>query len=290
MKPYSSRHAVLLLACVSSLALTGCPAATTGKSGKESSLSTAIASAAKDAANSGDQQQSLMFTQRLYKQDPNNADYIVNYAKDLRRAGRVEDAKLVIRTPALGKRADAKMLTEAAMVLVSAGEYDEAMSFAQKALEKNGKSPDAHHALALAMSGLEEHAGAQLQFQKALDLWPEGRDQTPILNNLAMSMAAQGKISDAKLIMSMATGEALTSRTYQTNRALLGTLEDKEVKVEKVPIDAPDSGDHIKIEKPADSVKNKQPKAKGGKMEPIVEYRGIKLDRPAIQLASNDLV
>lgn len=277
----------LLLACASSLVLAGCPAATTSKTSGDSKVSSAIASAAKDAASSGNQKQSLMFTERLYKEDPNNADYIINYARDLRRAGRVEDAKLVIRTPAKGKRANAAMLTEAAMVLISAGEYDEATGFAQKALEKAPKSPDAHHALALAMSGLDEHADAQLQFQKALELWPEGRDQTPILNNLAMSMAAQGKISEARLIMSMATGEALASRTYQNNRALLDTLSDRDIRAEKLPGQNPDG---IKLEKPAEAVKNKAA-PKPGKMQPIVEYRGIKLLRPHESAdEGNDLV
>ena len=276
-----TRASYLCIAMVASLALAGCPAATTSgtKSGKPA---TALETVAKAAADSGMSKESLIFAERLYKEKPNDPEYIVNYAKGLRRAGNIEAAKLVIRTPAKGKRATPDMMTEAAMVLVANGEYDEATGLAQKALEKAPKSPDAHHALALAMSGMEEFAGAQLQFQKALDLWPDGRDQTPIINNRAMSMAAQGKIEDARMIMSMATGEALTSRAYQNNRALLDSLEGKEIKVEKLPGDKGTKA-NIKIQKPGDAAKGKP--GKPGKMQPIVEYRGINLDKDFVLAA-----
>lgn len=192
-----------------------------------SSVNASIAEAAKDAASSGRPKESLMFNEKLYRSDPRNNDYILAYARDLRRAGRIDDALLVVRTPAKNKKATSPILTECAMVLISDGKYDEAMGFAQKALQKDGKSPDAHQALALAMSGMGEHEDAELQFKKALDLWPEKRDRTPIINNLAMSMAAQGKITQARDVMSQATGEALTSETYQTNRALLESLKDR---------------------------------------------------------------
>jgi len=232
-----SRLRLVSLAVISIVTLSGCAdmmktAAKDGtvKEGRDAKLSGAIASAAKDAQDSGMTRESLMLQEKLYRNDPNDQGNILQYARALRVAGRIDDAKLVIRTPAKSTRVQEPILTEAAMVLISAGEYDEALEFAQKAVEKNTKSVDAHHALALALSGLGKYEDAQLQFQETIQMWPQGRDQTAVINNLAMSLAAQGKIGDARTAMAMATGEALRSQTYQNNRALLETLKDRPAK------------------------------------------------------------
>lgn len=266
-------YALLLALCLS-----GCQNFTPGKATaaktSDKGVAGAIASAAQDAAGSGMIKESLLFNEKLYRSDPHNPEYILNYARDLRRAGRTADAKLVIRTPAKGPRATEPLLTECALTLIAAGEYNEALTFAQKAVEKNDKSPDAHQALALALSGLGKYADAQLQFQEAMDLWPEKRDRTSIINNLAMSLAAQGKINEARTVMSLATGEALRSEVYQNNRALLDGLEEPVVKEEKLP---PPTTIEIKANAKTD---DKKPLAKAApmavvkksvKMQPIVE-------------------
>ncbi|MCB1537526.1 MAG: tetratricopeptide repeat protein [Rhodospirillales bacterium] len=252
-----------VLICAALLALAGCShihpkGAPDSKSSASDKISSAIASAARDAAAGGMTQESLMFQEKLYKQDPRDAANIVNYAHGLRRAGRIDDAELVIRTPATDKRAGAPMLTEAAMVMISAGNYDEGLDFAQKALDKDGKSPDAHHALALALSGLGKNADAQLQFQKALDLWPDDRDTTPVINNLAMSLAAQGKIKEARGVMRLATGQALDSSVYQNNRAMLDSLKDTDVVVMEKIAAPTESGSEVISLSPARIVEGKK--------------------------------
>lgn len=224
------RTASVLALVVAAVALSGCQ--TTGGATSSRSMSSddriagAMASAARDAATSGLLAESLAINQKLYNDDPNNADRILAYARDLRRAGRIDDAKLVIRTPALGGNASEPMLTECALTLVAEGSYEDAVAFAEKAIAKNAKSPDAHQALALAKSGTGDHAGAESAFAKALALWPQGRDQTAVINNLAMSQAAQGHVAQARATMTMATGEALKSEIYQNNRAFLSSLRD----------------------------------------------------------------
>ncbi len=276
----ASRKLQFLCLSAAALLLAGCaggmPGKATATSGGRSTpkadsqkLASAIASAAQDAAAGGMTQESLMFQEKLYRQDPRNPDNIINYARGLRRAGKLEDAKLVIRTPAKAKRVTAPMLTEAAMVFVSAGEYEEALDFAQKSLEKDGKSPDAHHALALALSGLDKNADAQLQFQKALELWPDTRDTTPVINNLAMSLAAQGKVKEAKNVMALATGEALRSPVYLNNRAMLNTLKDREIAAEKI---APPAETVKQVTSVSPNREKTKPARKmPGRMKPIVE-------------------
>lgn len=258
-------RAFLLTLSVCTLALAGCGTAKPGKAGAANAggsdkVSRAMASAARDAADGGLTQESLMFQENLYHKDPRNEVNIINYARGLRKAGRIDDALLVVRTPASAQRASSPLLTECSMVLIAAGEYNAALGYAQKAIERDKKSADAIHALALAMSGLEEHSAAQLQFQKALDMWPENRDKTPVINNLAMSLVAQGKVSEARTVMSLATGEALRSRTYQNNRALLESLKDRDVRREKLAA-------------PATQAAPAPKKAKGvhAKMKPIIE-------------------
>lgn len=232
-----TRLTPVFLALISTLALGACAGGLPGKASSarskadnKSAVAGVIASAAANAASEGNTTDALVFQQKLYYADPRNPDYILSYARALRRAGKIDDALLVIRTSAGEKRAKEPLKTEAAMVLISAGKYDEAMEFAQGALGKNGKSPAAHQALALAMSGLNKNAEAEEQFRQALRLWPENTDKTPVINNLAMSLAAQGKISEAKAVMSTATGEALKSPIYQNNRAMLDSLKDSVVR------------------------------------------------------------
>ncbi|MBU6235381.1 MAG: hypothetical protein KGQ41_06015 [Alphaproteobacteria bacterium] len=225
----ASRIAIL----VAALALSACQ--TTGATPKsamaksDSKIAGAMADAARDAANSGKIGESLAINEKLYRSDPNNQSFILAYARDLRRAGKVDDARLVIRTPALSPDATASMQTEAAMVLIADGDYKEALTFAEKAVDKDATSPDALQAQALALSGLGRHAEAEDAFTKAYTLWPQARNKTSVINNLAMSQAAQGKVDEANKTMALATGEALRSEVYQNNRAYLKILRDTNV-------------------------------------------------------------
>jgi Flp pilus assembly protein TadD len=279
-----------LLIALSMLALSGCDhfhgktaqAKGDGAASKDK-VAGAIASAAADAANEGNTADALAFQQKLYNGDPRNPDYILSYARALRHAGRIDDALLVVRTPAKGPRATEPLMTECAMVLIAGGQYEEALDFAQKALEKDDDSAGAHQALALALSGLNKNADAELQFRRSLELWPEDADKTPIINNLAMSMAAQGKISEARKVMAMATGEALKSATYQNNRAMLDSLKDRDIVGQKLTVQStaeitsqapaagaaklPNAG--ARMAPVISSPSKVQPRAK---MKPIVEY------------------
>lgn len=236
----AKRATVSVLALTLALGLAACQ--TTGSMSKapseNSRIAGAMADAAKDAAGSGRLSESLAINEKLYHDNPNNPERVLAYARDLRRMGRIGDAKLVIRTPALSKNASEPMLTEAALVMIGDGNYDEAVTFAEKAIAKNASAADAHQAMALALSGNGRHKEAEEAFARALALWPEGRNQTAVINNLAMSQAAQGKIKEARATMAMATGEALRSKVYQNNRAFLASLDDADpsVKMQNEPI------------------------------------------------------
>lgn len=229
MKEISRSHISSGVVVLAALLLAGCQ--TTGSTAKTGSLANqrvagAMAAAARDAASSGRIEESLAINRKLYLANPNDKAHILAYARDLRRAGRIDDARLVIRTPSLGSDATPAMQTEAAMVLIAAGDYSEARQFAEKAIAAAPASPDAYQALALAQSGEGNHEDAEAAFSKAFTLWPNDRDKTSVINNLAVSQLAQGKVTEAGKTMSMATGEALKSEVYQNNRSYLKTLRD----------------------------------------------------------------
>lgn len=237
MKTLKKNASLALLASVVLLAGCATSAGTShNKTATPTRVADAMASAARDASGSGRLSESLAINQKLYRTDPNNPNYILAYGRDLRRAGKLDDARLVVRTPALSATATAPLLTEAAMVLVTQGNYTEGLDFAEKAVAKQVTSPDAYQAQALALSGLNRHAEAEAAFTKALTLWPQMRDKTAIINNLAMSQVAQGKISDANTTMTLATGQALGNAVYQNNRAFLSSLRDRPV---AAPINMP---------------------------------------------------
>lgn len=247
--------------------LGGCTTTKSKTADNDMRIAQALSSAADEAASGGMMQQSLSFQERIYKKDPKDPTAIVNYARALRKVGRVDDARLVVQSAAQARRAPIEVLTEYAMVLVASGDFNAALGAAQSATEKSKKSAPAIHALALALAGLGQYEDAQLQFQQALRIWPEDQDKTPIINNLAMCLAAQGKIAEARSVMALASGEALDSAVYQNNRALLQSLDDRGV--ERAAISPAHGGDALSGKKQkGKATRAINPK---GKMAPILE-------------------
>lgn len=230
----SSSRLTLALTCAAALALGACAGTSKSSGNKDAIISNALASAASDAASSGQLQNSLLFVEKLYNKNPKDPDAITAYARALRRNNRLDDATLVIQAAARDKSAPAELKAEYATLLIAKGNYPEAEQIARAAVTRKGGSPEAQHALALALTGLGKEAEAEEHFRTALLRWPDGADRTPIINNLAMNLAAQGKLKDAKEVMEMATGDALSSDTYRNNRALLSALKD-EVPVTALP-------------------------------------------------------
>src|SRR5688572_23874262 len=132
---YKTSCAVRLLAfTLAGCETAGIPGMKTASASTQASstAAAAVASAARDAAGSGMTRESLMFQEKLYNTDPRNPEYILNYARALRYSGKIDEALLVVRTPAKGTRATEPLMTECAMILISAANYEEALTFAQK--------------------------------------------------------------------------------------------------------------------------------------------------------------
>lgn len=214
----TSRRLFTLLAA-SAMALTLSACQTTGSS------SSARVDAALDraAAQQSTPKSDLATLERSYKRDSDNAEIATQYGRALREAGRLQRS-IVVLTPFAddGKKfPQAKIeygATQAAM-----GNYDEAINYANAALDQRPDSGQAHHVLGVALDAKGQHPQAEQHFRKALENW-EG-DPAPVLNNLGLNLAAQGYIDQAIDTLRQAMSTAPNRSEIERNLRIVTALQ-----------------------------------------------------------------
>jgi Flp pilus assembly protein TadD len=222
---------------LAALALTGCIAAPPPNPQELALIETATSpilpatKAERDLAEKQDLLTQAKFWGEEYEKNPNEYEASLKYARVLR---------------AIGSSARATEITSQAMTL-KPGDVELTMIFAQANLDQ-GKAEDAAMALARAepggqsdwrflsiigvtMDSLDQHAGAQDYYRKALALSPEN---PKILANLGLSYALEGKpgLAEQTLRQAMALPGA-DSRVTQNLIVVLG-VQGKFEEAEKI--------------------------------------------------------
>lgn len=177
----------LLLSSALALTLSACAGTPPSQ---EAKLNTALESAARGS------KQSLSYWEKAYERDTKNPENALHYATALREAGRLNRAALVIEPLAQKKGQDnSAVLTEYASILAAMGRYEEAQTYAEKAIAITPASGQAHHVLGIALDAQGKHPEAEKAFRTALGNW-NGNAAT-VLNNLGLNLASQGFVDDA---------------------------------------------------------------------------------------------
>ena len=128
----------LIVIGVSSAVLAGCAG---GQSAQDAQLDMAIERAAKRADLAGDDVQKIAVYERVYKQNPKSEKAAVEYARILRKTGRIAQAEAILSPFAEDMGAGADAFAEFAAIKVAKGENNEAEIFSglfwigQKAVE-----------------------------------------------------------------------------------------------------------------------------------------------------------
>lgn len=185
-----------------SLALTGCT--TTDTQGPKSSGPAvpfdkviSLPTPAKDSdILYGEERDDLSVIQNAYQRDQKNAMLAARYGKALREANKVKEAKTVLLPWSENTEAGTLVNSELSAIYLSENNLDKAEFAARKAIKADNANYRAWRDLGNALDAQEKYVEGETAFRRSLALWT-GKDKVPIMNNLALNLAAQGKTDQA---------------------------------------------------------------------------------------------
>ncbi len=216
----------LLLIAASSLALAACAtgSATNNSTPYSSKVDAALDRAASRANASGGSEASLSFLEQLYKRNPSNVESTVKYARALRDSGNSLKAATILAPLATGPKATSDLKTEYASILLTQGNFKQAEKIARDAITQDEKNYRAFQTLGIALDAQEFYPQAEVAFRKALEMW-QG-DPVPILNNLALNLANQDRLSESIEILQKAQASAPGRQDIERNLRIIQTLNE----------------------------------------------------------------
>lgn len=175
-----------VLALMSS-GLTACGTSPQGTGSPEASVS-------RSSGNSvlyGDRREKLSSIEALYNQNQKDPMIAARYGKALREAGQYKAAKAIL-IPLTGDKTVATLAnTELSAVYLSQADFEKAEYAARAAIKADEKNYRAWRNLGNALDAQEKYKEGETAFRKAMELWGND-DKIPVMNNLALNLAAQG--------------------------------------------------------------------------------------------------
>lgn len=221
----NARLLINTLMVSSALLLAACQ--TTGTTGQGASAADPVDAALQRAhteGQTGGAPESLASIEKLYKQDSNNPNVAVRYARSLRDNGRMTRAAMVlnplIENP---KTKTVGVVTEYAAVQAAMGNFEQAEKYARSAVVMDQNSAEAYHVLGIALDAQGFNKQAEVAFRKALDNW--SGDPSPVLNNLGLNLAAQGFLDEAISTLHRAAALAPNKMEIERNLRIVQALQ-----------------------------------------------------------------
>lgn len=186
--PVLSFVALVLL----STALTGCgtttPPLETGKDKPQLSLP-------KPASNAdilyGETKDNLANIESKHLQNPSDTLIAARFGKALREAGKNKEAKSVLSPLSDNKEIGTMVNTELSALYMAEGNFAKAEFAARKAIKQDGANYRAWRNLGNALDAQEKYVEGETTFRRSMEIWT-GADKVPVMNNLALNLAAQG--------------------------------------------------------------------------------------------------
>ncbi|HOO51149.1 MAG TPA: tetratricopeptide repeat protein, partial [Alphaproteobacteria bacterium] len=139
----------------------------------------------------GDKREKLSVIKSLHTKSPDDPLIAARYGKALREAGQIKSAKSILIPLASNKEVATLANTELSAVYLSEANFEKAESSARKAIKADKMNYRAWRNLGNALDAQEEYKEGEEAFRKALELWAD-EDKVPVMNNLALNLAAQG--------------------------------------------------------------------------------------------------
>lgn len=166
----------------------------------------------------------LSSAESAYKSNPKDAYIAARYAKALRENNNLNRARTVIEPFLKAKNIPTLVPTENAAQLLEVGKFAQAESAARKATAIDNKNFRAYHMLGIALDAQQKHEDAEKAFRKSLEIW-QG-DRIPVMNNLALNLAAQGYTDQALDLLYQAQKLDSGRKEVERNIRIIRTLNE----------------------------------------------------------------
>lgn len=233
----SLRRMPMLLIAVSSIALlTACGGGTTNDqqtapefTRQQSIVPTTITTTEPEVTVDRDDlyganRENLSSSKRAFEKNPTDSFVAARYAKALRESGNLGEAEKIIRSALSMNNPSTLAYTEMGALSLEKGNLKDAENYARKATSIDDKNFRAWHVLAIAQDAQENHEDAETAFRKALSLWKG--DTIPVMNNLALNLAAQGYTDQALQLLNKIKEKAPGRTDIERNIRIIRTLNE----------------------------------------------------------------
>ncbi|MGQ0526930.1 MAG: hypothetical protein ACT4OY_02690 [Alphaproteobacteria bacterium] len=233
-RKFSSLAVMGFSACI---LLAGCTTAKSTHDGSVASEDAALERAMRASGSRGGGNRSLSTLEKEYKRDSTDAFTATAYARGLRENDDLSRADLVLAPFANDAGSPAAAKTEFAAIQLAMGDNKAAQKYAAKALRQDPKNAKAYLYSGIALDAEGDHKQAEQSFRNALANW-EG-DPTPIMNNLALNLAAQEHLDEAIELLTKAKELAPDRIEVERNLRIVTALKQSASGVEPRPPSIP---------------------------------------------------
>lgn len=170
--------------------------------------------------------------------NPRDVEAALAAARILRRQGDRAGALGLLDQAASGAPNDARLFRDRGLLALELGAVARARDHLQRAVANGSRDWQTHSALGTALAASGKQKDAQQQFAEALKRAP---DNPVVLNNLALSLALDGRRSEAEQTLRRASAgkEKASDARVAQNLALLGRLGGRSVRPDVKAVGAP---------------------------------------------------
>lgn len=173
----------------------------------------------------GETRDNLNTIETLYNRNKNDALNAARYGKALREAGSMKQAKAVLLPFVDSKEAGTLVNSELSSIYLAEADFPRAESSARKAIKQDGANYRAWRNLGNALDAQEKYVEGETTFRHAMEIWG-GDDKVPVMNNLALNLAAQGYTDQALTLLYQAKKMSPDRIEIERNIRIIRTLSE----------------------------------------------------------------
>lgn len=171
------------------------------------------------------------------RSNPRDLDAVISAARIMRQQGDKAGALALLDTSAPIAPNDARLLRDRGLLALELGALARARDHLKKAVANGSRDWQTHSALGTALAAAGDQKGAQRAFAEALVQAP---DNPVVLNNLALSMALEGRRGEAEQMLRQAAGRKKGGdRRVAQNLALVSRISARKTKTGAKPVELP---------------------------------------------------
>ena len=170
---------------------------------------------------SHDYDTAIMQYQEQYQANPSDLTALLGLARNLRYAGRPEQALEELKAARVTFNDHPALTTEIGKAYLAMGRVDVAQKFLVTSINNSRNNWEAYSALGIAYDFMGQYGDASDAYSQAAQICP---DSASILNNMAISMALMGDIERSKALLIQASGMRPYSRRIKNNLSLIRRL------------------------------------------------------------------